>query len=448
MKLCSLLGLGQDVKRIAFFGLGVSNLGIIRKMSDNVDIVIRSDTPIKNDVFSIDKRITAVFDGDRACDGIDDDVIIFSPSVRRDRPELMRAKESGVVFSSECEIFCENYGGELFAITGSDGKSTSATITSELLGGATLCGNIGREMPLENASDRCVAELSSFQLTYARPRAVRAGITNVTPNHLNWHTSFDEYKNAKMSLIKSAKECVLSADDAVCEEYLRKSSAFGAFSTKIGYAEMKSRYSPSVIYTAEGGYLCRNGEPYIKICEITRREEYNLKNFMLALAMCDGYTDIETARRVAGGFTGLAHRCETVATYRGIRFIDSSIDTSPERCKCTLSSINGDAVIILGGRKKGLSLDPMVEILKNRVRCAVVMGECKSELADLLSPHILCITADGMEDAVALAIGASEPGDSVILSPAATSYDAYSSYAERGDDFKKQVFKYINSFKM
>ena len=201
MKLCSLLGLGQDVKRIAFFGLGVSNLGIIRKMSDKVEIVLRSDTPIKNDVFSIDKRITRVFDGDRACDGIDEDVIIFSPSVRRDRPELMRARERGVVFSSECEIFCENYGGELFAITGSDGKSTSATITSELLGGATLCGNIGREMPLENASDRCVAELSSFQLTYALPRAVRAGITNVTPNHLNWHTSFDEYKNAKMSLI-------------------------------------------------------------------------------------------------------------------------------------------------------------------------------------------------------------------------------------------------------
>ena len=451
MEIRSLLGCGQDVKKIALFGLGVSNLEILRKMTDNVGIVIRSDTHLGRDIAKVDPRIVAIYDGEHSCDEIDEDVIVFSPSVRRDRYELLRAAERGVIFTSDCEMFSDSVGSPVFAVTGSDGKSTTATILSQLLREryptVALCGNIGSPMLTSVASDAYAVELSSFQLTYSHPRVMRAAITNITPNHLNWHTSFDEYRDAKLSLLRGAEEYALSADNEILSDYIRIHGAFGVISAEKTYMELKELYDFSVAYTAEGEHILRNGEPYIKIADIVRKEKHNLKNLMLALAASDGLVSQSHAVAVARSFGGLAHRMETVAEYNGIKYIDSSIDTSPSRCISTLSSLTAKCVVILGGRKKGVALDSLVPIVRKKARAAVVMGECREELYSLLTGDFKCIRAEDMRDAVEKATEAAECSDSVILSPGATSYDLYSSYAERGDDFKKQVKEYINALK-
>lgn len=451
MNIRSLLGLGRDVKRIALFGLGVSNLEILKEMTDNVEIVLRSDAVIDKRKFGHDGRIVAIYDGARVCEDICEDVIIFSPSVRRDRAELLQARERGVLMTSDCELFSSSNNAPIFAVTGSDGKSTSATLISKLLAehfsSVALCGNIGVPMLSAPRSDAYAVELSSFQLTYSRVHATRAGITNITPNHLNWHKSFEEYRDVKLSLADSADEYALCCDDGVCLEYLKRQGAHAVFSAERSHDELKSKYGFSLSYTLEGEHICRCGEPYIALSDILRSEKYNLKNLMLALCVCDGYVTEKHARRVAREFSGLPHRLELVGELDGVRYFDSSIDTSPSRTVSTLSSVDAHCVVILGGRKKGIPLEPLLPIMKKRARAAVVMGECKEELLTLLSNDVACIPAENMRDAVRAAANAAMRGDCIILSPAATSYDSYNSFSERGDDFKKQVNEHINASK-
>ncbi len=449
MNLRSLLNSKAEVKKVGLFGLGRSSLAILSSLPADIEITLRSDTKIDSASLPKDRRITKIYDGVHACDLIYEQIIFFSPSVRRDRPALSNAVERGVVFSSDCELFFKENTAPVYAVTGSSGKSTTATLAHRLLSekykGAVLAGNIGKPFITIPNAEIYVSELSSFQLTYSSPFTERAAITNITPNHLNWHSSFDEYRDTKLSLLSSTRGAVLNADDGILSKIAERRGSFALTSTKKSYLSLNEGYDFSVAYTLEGESICRNGRPYIRLRDLGRREAHNVKNFMTALAMCDGHVSPRHALKVGREFQGLAHRCEHFASFCGVDFFDSSIDTSPERTKMTLDSIGKRCIVILGGRSKGLPFDELAMALKKHAKYALIYGETRDEIFSAVKNHVPAKRFETLKEASAYALKIIESGDTVVLSPAATSYDAFSNFEERGDYFKKIINEQINA---
>ncbi len=438
-----------NVKRVGFFGIGRSNLALMRLIPNDKEIVIRSEQALSPADLPRSVRGSKIYSCERAFDDFEDDILFLSPSVRRERREFDRARSAGVRFSSDLELFLNFNSSELICITGSDGKSTTTALTSELLskrGATALLGNIG--VPFSEAAGKkkpklSICELSSFQLRYAKIPAKRAAVTNITPNHLNWHEDFEEYKNTKLSLLDSADEPIVFADDEILAEYGQKRRLFGVTSFALPYPELRSRFHSELYITIEGGRICKNGEPLISLDKIKRREGHNIKNLMTAIALTDGYTDRAHIEAVAESFSGLSHRCECFAEHSGIKFIDSSIDTSPARSAETLSSLGKNLIIILGGRGKGMGYTPLRDPLANHVKLAVITGENRGEILSDIKGCTETVMIENFEDAVLFAAASACPGDAVLLSPASTSYDAFSSFEKRGEKFKEIILNFI-----
>lgn len=428
--------------RIGFFGLGKSNLSLLRSLPlDNCHVTLRAEQAINKADIPPHIKVERIFEGKSAFCNIDEDILLLSPSVRRERNELQDAKLRGVVFSSDCELFFENNAKPLFAVSGSDGKSTTSTLASLLLDCSLLIGNIGTPMT-ESLSVECnsyVAELSSFMLAYCKPYAERATLTNITPNHLDWHKSFDAYRDAKLSLLKNAKECVLNADDKILEDYATKFGAYGVISDKLDYKLLK-RYRAEVAVTRSDSGIEINGSLILPYSDILIKESHNIKNLMTAIALTNGYTSHERIREVAKSFTGLAHRCESFLVKNGVEYINSSIDSSPARTVQTLYSLNKRVILLLGGRSKGVSYDALGEAVKKYAEYALIFGENREEIYAAVKGFTKCELYSDMTSA---AIRATELGSlcgTVLLSPASTSYDAFSSFEERGNCFKNIIY--------
>ena len=429
---------------VGFFGLGKSNLSLISKLPlEKCAITLRSDAAIDRSAIPNHTKIKRIFDGKDSCRQIDEEIIFFSPSIRRDRRELIRASDKGVTFTSDAELFFEENKKPLFAISGSDGKSTTATLTHLLLDSSLLIGNIGTPMTasLDVECERYVAELSSFMLTYAKVKANRSCITNITRNHLDWHHSFEEYIEAKLSLLKAAKECVINADDEICLEFAKKNGVFGIISDKQSYDELQGK-AEVILSCSERGIL-KNGELLLEYSDIGRKETHNIKNLMIAIALCDGYTDSEQISQVAKSFSGLPHRCEKFLEKDGVEYINSSIDSSPARTVATLLSLDKRVILLLGGRSKGLDYGELCDTVRRYAERALIFGENREEIYSAIKDSARCELFTTIENATERAIELSANADAVILSPASTSYDAFSNFEERGNYFKKIITKHI-----
>lgn len=430
-------------KKIGFFGIGESNLSLLRTLPlENSEVVIRSDSRLKTD--SIKKLLAGykIYDGDNALANITEDILFLSPSVRRDRYEIQAAKDQGTLLSSDAEMFYEHNTAPLYTVTGSDGKSTTATLISQLLNKkmcAKLIGNIGVPMfaSLDSTCDAYVAELSSFMLNYAVPRSRRACLTNITPNHLDWHHSEDEYVEAKLSLLRSADEAVLCYDEKILSR-LGQKSIFAITSHNASFEELRTKLEAELYITYENNGICRNGAKLIEESEIARGELYNIKNLMSAIAATHGDVSDEDIADVAKNFLGLSHRCEHVGCFRGIDFYDSSIDSTPSRTRETLKSFKAPCVIILGGRSKRVSYLGLLDGI-DQVHYAVICGENSEEIHRAIGGKVKSVTLDDFDSAVEFAAKLAEGCGTVLLSPASTSYDRFSSYRERGDRFRQIV---------
>ena len=437
----------DDARRIGFFGLGKTNLSLL-SLPDirGREVVLRSDREIPTDLIPRGVRIAGIYEGARAAENIREDMLLFSPSVKRERPEFLEAEKRGVTLSSDAEMFFNLARDPIFAVTGSDGKSTTTAMTHALLceryPGAALCGNIGEAMtPMIGKADAFAVELSSFQLTYSNPRVSRGAITNLTENHLDWHGTFSEYKAAKLKLAESAEEFVLNADDGLLyRRFYGREPAF-AVSSRRGISDLSRQIRAKAYYTLEDGFICRNARAVVEISKIKRNEPHNLKNLMMAMAMCDGLVSDEWIKKTAAEFAGLDHRCQTVAVKDGITYIDSSIDTTPARTASTLCALKKQVVIILGGRGKGLSAEPMLPMLKEYAHAAVVYGESRSDLMSEIGDIVYTKSADSFDEAVRLASALATDVGAVLLSPAATSYGDFPDFNARGNRFKELVSK-------
>ena len=437
-------------RRVGLFGLGKSNASILSALPDGTEVILRSENTLPH-LPQTEARILAAYTGERAFENPTEDLLILSPSVRRERTEFIPFLRSGTEFTSDCELFFKAVSAPVFAVSGSDGKSTVTILTSLLLserfGYSPAIGNLGVPM-LTSVSPRArayVTELSSFMLSYGRYRTFRGAITNITENHLDWHKSYNEYIRAKLSLFSRSEEPVLNADDPLCAAYFDGMTPWGVASVTQGYAELKKKFRAQAIYTKEDGFIKRCGEPVIPISEINRREEHNLKNLTLALALTDGYVSRDHMKKVAREFTGLPHRCEVFLERDGMTFVDSSVDSTPSRTATTLNSFGRRVIVILGGKGKNLSYEPLCAPLRKWASLAVIVGENREEILNTVEGSCPCRTAQDAEEGAALALSLMQKGDVLILSPASTSFDKYRDYADRGRKFKEVIFNYFDN---
>ena len=432
----------SGVGSLSFFGFGKSTVSLLGALPlDGITVKLRSEKKIDKRLLPSGLKVDLILDGEAAFTDIDEDLIIASPSLRRERKELEGARAMGVKFTSDAELFFEEKDeSPVIGITGSDGKSTTATLVHQMLSGvrkAALIGNVGAPMyeALTTDSECYVAELSSFMLRYAKADLECAAITSLTPNHLNWHESLDEYKETKLSILKNAKRCVLSADSPL----LPLQPSFALTSAERSFDEIKNLAECEYYFTYSDGFIVKNGKKLISIGALFKRDICYIKNCLTALAVCEGIVPLEDRLAVISSFRGLAHRCERFLAAGGIDFINSSIDTTPARCKATLWSIKAPVVLILGGRGKGASYSELIPSIRGKVRTVIATGEDSPKILKELSGTVEVIPAFDFREAVLCAIATLREGDTLLLSPAATSYDAFSSFEERGELFKRIV---------
>ncbi len=450
----------KEIKSVGVVGLGKSSIGVIDYISHgykNVSFCLRSDKPVsENDAMCVTK-FAKIEQRERAFHNIEEDVLFLSPSVRRDRPELRLAEKSGVLLSSDAELFFEKFTGDVYAVSGSDGKSTTSKILSLLLseryGTAPAIGNIGEAMsPLINSKFKAaVTELSSFQLMNFSPHAKRALITNISPNHLDWHTSFEEYRAAKENLMRYSEERIFNYDCEYSREMLSRYPAFAVYSSVFAEKELTKCLKAQVYLSRKDGYIIANGEKILDTGAIKAASEHNFINFMAAIAASFGLVSRAHIEKVAATFSGLKHRNEFIGNFGGISYFESSIDSSPKRTVTTLSS-HGAVTLILGGRSKGLDYGELTLPLEEKAVAIVLVGENRDEILSAISRGskisegvIPVMRAECLEEAVKLAATVTKTGGTVLFSPASTSFDAFKNFEERGDFFTRTVKNYYKN---
>ena len=384
--------------------------------------------------------------GTDAAKDIYEDVIFASPSVRRENLTLPR----DTIITSDTELFFEERRQDVFCVSGSDGKSTVTTIASLLLSPTFpqlfTGGNLGE--PVASASldaDAFLLELSSFNLRYARPHSKRAILTNVTPNHLDWHGSLDEYEECKIRLIAFTDEAVLPLSCSFNERLAKSIHTFALVSMQHPDKTLRESYDTQHTVTLSDGAILLDGEPILKVDEVRCKERHNLENLMSAIALSIGYTSKDRIRKVASTFQGLTHRCD-VFNLGGKEYVDSSIDTSPERTKTTLESLGRRVHLILGGRGKGLAPDTMKDALIRYAKSISLYGEVTDSICEWLDsdPELSKIPRarfDTLKDAIDNADSLAKEGATVLLSPSATAYGEFRNFKERGDFFKNYLSK-------
>lgn len=425
-------------RSVGFFGVGKTSLALMGLCADDADIVLRSDNEI--DSSRLPPDIAArIYTSVGATAEIGEDILVCSPSVRRER--IFAQRETLV--TSDFEIFLRYNEKPTIIVTGSDGKTTTTALTSKILGEHfPAIGNIGEPMTphLTDGARGYVIEASSFMLHYADPQSRRAAITSFSENHLNWHRDLAEYREAKMRAVKNTYEAVFSLDSPELFEGELPKSAFALTAITNSGKELMKKIRAELYYDVDNGYVRENGRRLIAISELKRQEEYNVKNYLNALALTRGFCSETRAIEVIRGFGGLPHRGERFAEISGVTYIDSSIDTTPARTIATLSGMPRGIILLLGGRDKGADFSQLARLTRAREDRVISFGEMAKRIKEILPESVIRAT-EGLSEATELAKSFAQPGDTVLLSPAATSYDEFSSFEERGDSFKKWILQ-------
>ena len=445
-------------------GLGISNLPLIDFLLDRGAAVSVRD---QKGVDEADPRIAAwrargveFITGDGYLDGIRADYVFRSPGIRPDLDGIQAAVRAGAVLTSEMELFFALCPAKIFAVTGSDGKTTTTTLTCKLLEAEAakagrgqrvfVGGNIGAPLLPRladiRAEDFAVVELSSFQLMTMPRAAWAAAITNISPNHLNWHTDMDEYTAAKYRVLGAGTHrAVLNADNA-----LSAGAPVPTGAEKIVFSLDKrpADMDGDVKIYEEDGFICMDGEKVLRIADIRIPGRFNVANYMCAVGMTRGFVSTETVTALAKTFGGVEHRNEFVREVRGVRYYNSSIDSSPSRTTAALSAYPKAPILICGGRDKHVPFDGLAETILSHAKALVLTGEAKEQIlaavkgaAHYRADFPIRVT-DDFADAVRTARDLAEAGDIVLLSPACTSFDAFKNFEARGKTFKNIV----NSF--
>ena len=446
-------------KRIAVIGVGVSNTPLINLLlSCGCNVTVcdkRSLSEMGMEALDLINRGAKLKLGGDYLEGLDHDIIFRTPGLMPFDPHLEAAKARGSLITSEMEVFFALCPCKTIAVTGSDGKTTTTTIISELLKAAGyrvhLGGNIGHpllcEIPETVADDIAVLELSSFQLhsMYCKPNV--AVVTNISPNHLDKHKDYQDYIDAKRAEFEHQNEddkLILNFDDEHSAYYAHFAHA------PVSYFSDKNRVDRGVI--CENGVILRvNGTEQQEIMgaeEIKLPGEHNLLNYLAAFAAVEGLVSNEICRQVAMTFAGVEHRLEQVRVLNGVTYINDSIGTSPTRTSAGLHALKVKPIVIAGGYDKHIPFDGLGDELCRFAKRVFLTGDTAESIhkAIVNSPYyaesgLEVQRIDDFKEAVLAASASAEPGDIVLLSPACAAFDRFKNFAERGKYFKEIVME-------
>ena len=446
-------------KRIAVIGVGVSNTPLINLLlSCGCNVTVcdkRSLSEMGMEALDLINRGAKLKLGEDYLEGLDHDIIFRTPGLMPFDPHLEAAKARGSLITSEMEVFFALCPCKTIAVTGSDGKTTTTTIISELLKAAGyrvhLGGNIGHpllcEIPETVADDIAVLELSSFQLhsMYCKPNV--AVVTNISPNHLDKHKDYQDYIDAKRAEFEHQNEddkLILNFDDEHTAYYAHFAHA------PVSYFSDKHRVDRGVI--CENGLILRvNGAEQQEIMgaeEIKLPGEHNLLNYLAAFAAVEGLVSNEICRQVAMTFAGVEHRLEQVRVLNGVTYINDSIGTSPTRTSAGLHALKVKPIVIAGGYDKHIPFDGLGDELCKFAKRVFLTGDTAESIhkAIVNSPFyaesgLEVQLIDDFKEAVLAASASAKPGDIVLLSPACAAFDRFRNFAERGKYFKEIVME-------
>jgi UDP-N-acetylmuramoylalanine--D-glutamate ligase len=447
-------------KRVAVIGLGRSGYAAARLLSvHGAQVVVLDDkTPEKLLAF-IEKagdlsHVRLVLGGIEAREVVNSDLVVVSPGVPFDHPVLEKAREKGIPVIGEMELAFGYCQAPIAAITGTNGKTTTTTLTAAMIGAsgrkAIACGNIGKafaEAVFELASeDWAVLEVSSFQLETIRDfRPNAASILNVTPDHLNRHADMQAYVEMKGRIFVNQKEgdaAILNASDKYTPllAQLAKSRLF-----LFGFPGRAKAASTPGCYIV-GDHLELLGRPLVRSSEMKIPGAHNLENACAAALMASlaGVGD-EAIARTLREFKGVEHRLEDSGEIEGVRFINDSKGTNVNSVEKALESFQRPIVLMLGGRDKNGDFRTLAPLVKERVTRIVAFGECKRKVADQLSDAATVVEAQTLEEAVGGAFAACERPGTVLFSPGCASFDMFENYEDRGRKFKAMVAKLANN---
>ena len=440
-------------KNITVIGIGISNLPLIKylvSLGANVTACDRRSAEDLGENYTELEKLGVKFNlGDGYLNNLSGDMIFKTPGMRYDVPELLKAKENGSIVTSEMEVFFEVCPSHIIAVTGSDGKTTTTTLIHKMMTDAGyktwLGGNIGNPLLTDTEkmkeNDWAILELSSFQLHTMRKSPEIAVITNISPNHLDMHKDYKEYIDAKKNIMLYQNEgdtLIVNADNQVTADIGKSANGAVKYFSRNGMAD---------VYL-DGNIIKRGIVEILNIKDIKIPGMHNVENYMAAIAAVSGLVSKEVIVNVAKTFGGVEHRIELVRTLDGVKYYNSSIDSSPNRTINTLRVFPNKVIMIAGGKDKGIPYDEIGPALAEHVKVLILIGATSDKIQEALDAEINktgngkdieVIRATSYEDAVNTARSKAHDGDVVLLSPASTSFDMFRNFEERGNLFKKIV---------
>lgn len=442
-------------KNVLVFGSGISGIGAAGLLEERGASVTLYDGNDKLDVEEIrgkmkDGAKTDIVLGEFPEELLGKlDLVIISPGVPTDLPIVNRMRESDIPVVGEIELAYELGKGEVLAITGTNGKTTTTALLGEIMkavyDSAFVVGNIG--IPYTNVVDETrddsviVAEMSSFQLESIvdfRPRV--SAVLNITPDHLNRHHTMEAYIQAKknVAINQTAEDtCVLNYEDEVLREFGE------TLQTKVLYFSSKRKLDKG-IYLDDGNIIYRNPDECL-VCNVKELKllgVHNYENVMAAVAMAAAYgVSMDSIRKTIKEFAGVEHRIEFVAEKNGVAYYNDSKGTNPDAAIRGIQAMNRPTYLIGGGYDKQSEYKEWIESFDGKVKKLLLIGQTREKIAKEAEEcgFTDIMLLDTFEDAVLTAAKLAEPGEAVLLSPACASWGMFKNYEERGDKFKEIV---------
>lgn len=439
-------------KRVLVVGLGKSGVASALFLKKHGARVTVSDTKTGDELHNeipvlLDHGITVETGGHGERTFRGQDLIVVSPGVPVDAPPLLQARAMGAAVIGEIELAAQFLPGPMIAITGSNGKTTTTTLTGEIMtagGFPTLVGgNIGT--PAISLAERArpdtvvVLEVSSFQLeTIQTFRPTVAVVLNVTPDHLDRHRTFEAYVNAKARIFEnqhSADFSVLNADDTTCVAMAARTKA------RVFWFSRQKEVKQGA-WVRDGNILFRDGaqqREVMQVSEIPLKGAHNLENVLAAV--CAGALmgcAPENIRQAVHDFKAVEHRLEFVATIRGVDYYNDSKATNVDATIKALESFPANIHLILGGKDKGSDYSVLNDLLRQRVKRVYTIGAAAAKIESQIKAAEV-VHSETLENALRKANAVAEAGDVVLLAPACASFDQYKNYEHRGQVFKEIV---------
>ena len=446
-----------DGKQVAIIGMGVSNIPLLDYFYDkNAKVTVFSTNALSDEIMAkINKYRYEVELGEDNLSRLKGfDIIFRSPSALPTKHEFQSAVKKGAILTSEIEMVLKLAPCKIIGVTGTEGKTTTTSLIYEICKKAGyncfLGGNIGKPIFTKinqmKPEDIVILELSSFQLMGMTVSPNIAVVTNIFPDHLNVHKSYEEYQDAKKSIFRNQTEegiVILNKDNEITEKFADEVKG------KVIFFSSTKKLKNGYVYDREDGFIkkCTDGkcEKILNKNDIKLRGIHNYENICAALAATETVASKEAQIEAVKNFKGVEHRLEFVREIDGVKYYNDSIGTSPASTIAGLNAFDENIILLAGGSDKGLDYKEIGEVIAKKVGTLILTGPTAQKIEEATKQalseekSIEIIHTNNLEESVKVAKEKAKEGDIVLLSPASASFDAFKNFEERGNYYKTLV---------